>query len=123
MNETLNEAANLVGPAKGSVLVLAITTSSASQGDLSTAALLGEGAGGHILALLADGGDVYVMFSADATGTVDETATGIGATTAWKIPSGTYQEFKMPRGKPYLIAKGSATCKLRVYVSSRYGGA
>jgi hypothetical protein len=113
----INVAAAGAVPARNRCAAIPLTTAS-TVFDLTT--YLSPGVLlGHFITFQADGGDAYLVFNNANSGTVDETITTAGnATVCWKIPSGTSQDFAIPENYTFLVAKGSATMKLRAYVSS-----
>lgn len=113
----INVAAAAPEPAHFRCAAIALTTSSA-RFDLTLYLTPGI-TRGHFVTCQADGGDVYLVFNNADAGAVDETITTAGtATVCWKIPNGTTQDFAITEDYTWLVAKGSAACKLRMYVSS-----
>ncbi len=113
----INVVAAGAEPAHMRCAAIPITTSS-TVFDLTTYLTPGI-TRGHFISCQADGGDVYLVFNNVNGGSVDETITTAGTVTVcWKIPNGTMQDFAIPEDYTFLVAKGSATCKLRIYLSS-----
>jgi len=127
--ELEHEALDVRGPKLAKSHVLAVTSSSAST-DMSASAAIGTDlSAGRMLRLHADGGDVYYAWSTDGTGTIDDTATGAGATVCGVIPAGQFRDERPPfdvtatitigRIWPFLYYKtASGTAKLRVTITS-----
>ncbi len=118
------EAANIIAPvlngaglhARNRIAAIATSTSSA-RSDLST--LITDVGKGHYLTLMADGGDIYIALNNADAGSIDETATGAGATVPWKLEDSVPQHFRLVDNFYWLIHKAaSGTPKLRVYLSS-----
>ena len=130
------EALNVTPPVKNTdsvkcIAVLSVTTSSQTQDLTALFASIGTG---HYLTLAADmpanaGKTVYIAFGCNA-GTIDETATGTGATVCYPIPDGQEKPYRLITGRDVstgvatntqytvLHYKGSATGYLRIYRSS-----
>ena len=99
--------------------VIGITTSSAIT-DLSTHLTALANNQAVIYDFTADGGTVYFFLNNASAGTIDETATGSGATVAGEVLfNGVTKPMKIPSGYKYLVAKASVGCNLRIRVSSR----
>ncbi len=118
------EAANIIAPvlngagrrALNRIAAIATSTSSART-DLST--LISDVGDGHYLTLMADGGDIYIAFNNADAGSIDETATGAGATVPWKLEDSVPQHFRIVENFYWAIHKAaSGAPKLRVYLSS-----
>lgn len=131
------EALNITPPLQNTnavkcIAVLSVTTSSQSQDLTDLFASIGTG---HYLTLAADmpanaGKTVYIAFGCNDAGSIDETATGTGATVCYPIPDGQEKPYRLITGKDVatgvatdtqytqLYYKGSATGYLRIYRSS-----
>lgn len=94
--------------------------------------LFGQANKDHDYLIMADGTKSYVALGTVA-GTIDEAATGNGATVCWPIPDGTCLPFKPTGGREtatgiatyvhynvlhYKVAAGAATGYLRIYRGS-----
>lgn len=129
------EASNVTPPLKNSgamkcVANLGVGTSTQTV-NLTT--LFGALSNGHYVTLAADGGKVYIAFGGTA-GTIDETATGVGATVCWPLPDGAQLPVRLLAGKEtgtgvstlvsynVLHYKGTSGTYLRVYRSSVAAG-
>jgi hypothetical protein len=121
MSNYETQAANVIGPTKGSINVVAATATPGSI-NLDAAGWYDE-----YVTLQADGGNVYVLLAATAAiaAALDDTATGTGDTVCGVIQDGTERGFRLKRGVHkflgYKTASGS-TATLRAFVSSDQAG-
>lgn len=125
------EANNIIAPHFNKICVINVTTSSV-RFDLSTlmnstnlpnfvGPQCDELAG--ILTLVAEGGIVYFFLNNADSGTVDEAAHSGSSpdNSAMMIPDGGRMDFRLSSGFFWLVVKGSAPAKLRIYRSSASG--
>jgi streptogramin lyase len=104
------EAANLLLPLKNTdamkaIACIAVDSTSRSV-DLST--YFAQLAAGHFLTLIADGAKIYVALGENASGTIDDTATGTANTACVPIPDGSALHGVGPIGGR-TVATGIAT--------------
>jgi len=111
------EAANVAAPHIGQIAVIAVTTSSGRTNLAASGQLNGEESKSFIT-LVADGGKVWFFMNNADAGTADETAVS-GNDRVMMIPDGGRMDFRLRDGFTWIVHKGSATCKLRVYRSGR----
>lgn len=112
MGDLLEEmAADKIGPKTGGIAVYNVPDTANHQfpvaNDLPRSV-------GRIVAIIADK-DIYYKWGS-ATDTVDNTATGVGATVGFLLPAGSMDEH-VPTGT-HLIVQASAACKIRIAITS-----
>ncbi|TAK10614.1 MAG: hypothetical protein EPO32_14890 [Anaerolineae bacterium] len=128
----IKNISTLLGAGSNSGKIACIASIMVGTGSTSTdlTTLFGGLGKGHYLTFQADGSKVYVALGAVA-GTIDSTATGVGATVCWPIPDGTSLSGRLLSGRrvptgqvatmtfhTILHHQAVATCTLRIYLSS-----
>lgn len=129
------EAFDVRGPKLTKTHVIAVTNVSQNT-DMSASASVGPDVlAGRTLRLQAEGCDVYYAWGPNNSGTIDDTATGTGATVCGVIPVGQFRDERPPLDTGvatapspnqkaawvflYFKAAGSLSGKLRVTVASQ----
>jgi hypothetical protein len=109
-------------------VVVAVTGSSART-NLASASYFSTGLAadgpldGQIFDFTADGGNVYFFLNNEDAGTADNTATGNGVTVCGGVLfDGVTRPFIIPNGYTWLVAIASASCNLRIALSSTANG-
>ncbi len=101
--------------------VIAVTTASArtNVASLIPGIAAGEIYDGQYFDFTADGGNIYLAQTNGDAGSLDETATGAGATVAGGVIfNGQTKPYKFTSGYTWLVLKGSGNCNLRIALSS-----
>ncbi len=130
-SESVRQAANITPPRRGACLVITIDATAQAY-DLQTIAL-GKAyneddsyTDAVFITLQAQTADVYYHFSESNSADIDETAAvSAGGALAFAntyspvLVAGTEKDFRIVRAQDrYLVVKGSAAGKLRLYASS-----
>lgn len=120
MSQVEYEAANFTAPFLNSASMKCIhvvgATSSSAALDLET--VYGQLTNGNFITLCCLDAAVFVAFS-NATGTIDNTATGNGSTVCFPIPAGVPMSFRLYEDRFWLIYKtASSNASLYIYRSS-----
>ena len=112
---------NEIAPVQGNIAVIPITTSSASHDLTAISGAPSFTSLGQFITMEVDA-ETWFFFTNTAAQTVDETADDAGATVGARMAADTVRRFRFPRitaGQPiYLVIKGQAAGKCRLYVSS-----
>lgn len=121
MSDIEHLAANDIAPLQGNLCVVAVTTSSVST-DISGITSVPEFITNGMFVSMESDVECWFFFTATASQTVDETATGSGATVGYRLAADSSKRFRFPRreaGQPvHLVVKGQAAGHVRLVVSS-----
>lgn len=139
MGELEFESYNTTPPLKNTNGMKCIAAIIVNQNDqaINLSDYFGNLGSGHFFTFQADGGKIYIALASNTIGSIDETATGSGASVAWPLKDGDLLPLRLTggqeRGTNYatsvqyasgvivrakLAQSGVATAYLRIYRSS-----
>ncbi len=117
--QTILPVLNTATKVRGCVIAVTATSARTNVASLIPEIAAGGNLDGQYFDVTADGANVYLAQTNADAGSLDETATGAGATVAAGVVfNGQTKPYKFTSGYTWLIHKGSGAGNLRIALSS-----